>query len=115
MNETSGAVQQLERFFSQNQELDLWLLEFGATHQRGRLRILKQGVTDWVELVFRGCSYICGAPLGGPYRLSVEVVSGEKPHTDQVTISGNDGEFVLRCNHIEIDKTYGEYCAEFFR
>jgi hypothetical protein len=114
MSKTDDTLQRLQEFFDQNQALDLWLLEFGATHQRGRLRIVKRGVSEWVELVFDGCTYFCGAPLGGPYTLRVAVHRGQQPQTEQVEIMSTNEDFLIRCSHVRVDKVYGRYCEEFF-
>jgi hypothetical protein len=114
MSKVSRVVQQLQDFFTQNPLLELWLLEFGLTHQRGRLRILRGGVTNWIEVIFDGCTYICGSPVGGPNLLRVVFTPGDTTYDDEIMIHSIDEQFIIKCNRIAIDKVYGEYCERFF-
>lgn len=115
MSQTSRVVQQLQDFFTQNPLLELWLLEFGLTHQRGRLRVLRGGVTSWVEVIFDGCTYICGSPVSSPRLLKVVFTPGGTAYDDEIMIHSIDEQFIIKCNRIAIDKVYGEYCAQFFK
>ncbi len=112
MNEPSDSIRKLTLFFEHSPNLYVTLVEYGATHHRGRLWFTPQCAGDRVEIYFDDCFYICGNPSSGPYRFEIRSIDSE--HGEYVILTGNADQFILKCGGIKIVRVTGPTCELFF-
>ena len=99
----SHSTSDIAALLSERGHLYVLIKEYGATHGYLLLALHDGSYPRAIELGCRDCTYISGPTHGGPYRW--HVTTEELSESEEViTLSGNAGEFVVKCGAIKIER-----------
>lgn len=92
------AFEELETLINSYSSLNLWIVEYGLTHERIKFILFEDNFFKRYEVSCIGCTYFKGEMKGGPY--SLEIDKRQSQDVTEIIIRSSDEKLILNCEKI---------------
>lgn len=96
------AFEELNVLLTSHSSLNLWIFEYGLTHERIKFVLFENNFFDRYEVSCIGCTYIQGKIKGGPYQLFIDKHPSQDAQdpTEIIIIRSSDEKLILKFEEI---------------